>query len=178
MFHGQKKNDERYHEINDCLKHHLNTHIERTCVVLQELCGDIYKSVEANGYDFPGEQSREKEVWEWLKERHNVSHKGRRTDMCRFLDRVSANVQTLALWPVDVFERTILGLYQDMLKGGKFVKLVIKHPDVADGDVGEASTNPKRVTMDERALRECAQNAVAISIVFVLTQITEQSLQS
>lgn len=138
-----------------------------TCGTFQELCGDIFKAIEANGVDFPGAKPREIEVWEWLVDRENRANLGRRTGMCRFLDSIDANVKTLQQWSVDQFERVVLALESDMLAGGKFVNVVLNSKHASeDTAVDIASIARGRVTVDARVLRACAQNAIAIPVVF------------
>ena len=163
--HGPHRNDERWHQLRACMKTHYATSSEATCALYKEMSADMYATIEAAGHDFKGKKP-EREVWQYLKQREFGVNKGRRTDLCRFMDSVRSAKKAIASWPVDEYERTILALESDFLQGTKFNKILTKGTVLSDA-AGDGSTNPKRPTVDEKVLRGCCQNAVVISVMFL-----------
>ena len=73
------------------------------------------------------------------------------------------------IWAVHKFERTVLSMESDILKGAKFTESLTLA--AGPSDVGEGSTRPRRIHIGNRSLRGCCDNAVVVS----LRTLTEHS---
>lgn len=91
-----------------------------------------------------------------------------KTTFCRFMDIVTAAEKSFGCWHRDLFERSTVALDLGFLRGKAFEARVMARREHID-EVGEsnASTNPKRLKVDDRAIRSCATNAVAISVMML-----------
>ena len=90
-----------------------------------------------------------------------------RVNLNRFLGTLHQAGQSLRTWHIECWERTFLALECDMLKGKKFETLVIKAGQADNIKEGNNSTSSARLAIDDRTLRACAQNAVAISVMML-----------
>ena len=114
---GPHKNSERWHEQRDFLKHYYEHSASLQCPTFQRYAGDIYRSLTKAGHEFPGVDPA-REVLAYLKQRGKSVNKGRRTDLCRFMDSRRAAKRMLSEWPILEFERTLLGLGNDFSAAG------------------------------------------------------------
>ena len=93
---------------------------------------------------------------------------GRRTNLCRFGGLPHAIVKHVDQWDIDCFERSWVSLELDMLGNKKLLKqIVLTEQQQASENVGESSgtTSTARVGLDEKVLRDCCQNGMAISVM-------------
>lgn len=176
--HGPWRNDERWHQLRAAMRDHYAASSAGECVLFQQLAGRMWHELGAAGHQWPSERPREEEVWAFLQDREFGAKKDRRIDMCRFLASLSSARKALGTWSVDLFERTFLALEHDYLQGRRFAKLLVKAAPEGEPDQDAAmSTNPVKAGIDDRALRSCAQNAVAISVVFLSDYDNFKTLQ-
>lgn len=77
-------------------------------------------------------------------------------------------MQALRSWHTDLYERSFLALESDMLRGRQFEKVVLKLNTAGDEAESERqSTTVHKVAVDDRALRSCCSNAIAVSVMFL-----------
>ena len=91
----------------------------------------------------------------------------RRTNLCKFMGFPTMLELGLQTWHRDKFERTFVALELDCLGNKKLSDTLIVKKLGNTEDVGEnsGSTTAARHSIDEKVLRSCAQNAVAISVM-------------
>lgn len=128
--------------------------------------------------ELPGLDAPELECWRWLRQRAIFGKSGRRISMCVASSRASLWVHSdnAPVCPINEFGRTFACLEMDLLGAKKLGPLVIKG-DAADGATnGErsGSTTSGRPTVDEAAVRSCAQNAVVISQLMLNSRANER----
>ena len=134
-----------------------------TCALFLAFCKDIKKEREAAGVEFPG-VSIEDEVWALMRARQKFAKEGSRVNMNRFMGSLHRAKDKVNLFATEGFERLYCGLEMDFLKGRRFQeKLVIKAGEKELVTEGESTTNPVRLGLEDRGIRSCAQNNVAVS---------------
>lgn len=163
--HGPHRDQGRRNQLRDGLAKLFETRSPEQCPLFEQMSPEMAQDLEEAGIlQFSGEESREATLWEWLKSRSRHGPMGRRVSMCRFGGMQHAAMSQRPYWTVNLFERTLLALEQDMLRGKKFeakLTLKAKHVEGASG----STTNPTHLQLDDRALRGCCENAVVVSIL-------------
>ena len=105
-------------------------------------------------------QTREAALWVFLIAWLIFKRKGYRCNFNRFMGFIVDGRQLLNFWHFHWFRTTFVALECDMVGGAKMRKhLTLKN--TADPGVQKVSTSS--VQADEKAIRACSQNAVAIS---------------
>lgn len=84
------------------------------------------------------------------------------------MDIITFAEKSFGCWHRDLFERSTVALDLDVLRGKAFEVRVVAKKDHKD-EAGEtnASMNVKRLKADGRAIRSCAANVLAISVMML-----------
>ena len=118
------------------------------------------------GVEFLGTASPETEVWKLLASRDPFRRKGRKCNMNRFLGIVSHPEAHNAEWALDTFERTTVAISLDMLAGSALASRICVRADAAR-DAERVGPTTAAITVEDRTLRSCTQNAVTISVMML-----------
>ena len=170
LLHGPHQDQERRHELRaslDSLYKHREPH--DTPVFLQ-LAPEMRRQLAEGGIaSFDSHSDPDRALWDWLKSRNRFGSIGRRSTLARYGGTQHATKQQHPYWAVHEFERTILSMESDMLKGTKFTESLTSA--AGPSDVGEGSTRPRLIYIENRSLRGCCGNVVVVS----LRTLTEHS---
>lgn len=161
--HGPDKEESRHLQLQETVDSLLEQHCPQSCALFGEFCGRIHRELKDAGIEFAGERSIEEEVWQYMKDRQRCRRKGRRIQLSRFLGSLQSASDNLKHWSVDAFERTFCALELDFLRGKKFERLVLRGAEPAAE--GGRTTSISKVGFEEKTLRSCAANSVAISVM-------------
>ena len=113
--------------------------------------------------EFPREDDVEVELWQFLKHRKRQPASQRKVSLCRYGAGHAATRKNLPWTHVQVFERTYLALETDVLHGASFTsKMMLR---LHSHDVGDGSTSSRRLSLDDKALRNCCANATAVCVL-------------
>ena len=167
--HGPHKSDARRSEIRDLMVKFYNSGLKPQEVLLfMAMVGDIAAELKSEGVTFDSTKPLEEQVWEHLRmTRGHGLGVHRRTNLCRFMGFPTMLELGLQTWHRDKFERTFVALELDFLGNKKLSdKLIVqKQGDTEDIGDNNGSTTAAWHSIDEKVLRSCAQNAVAISVM-------------
>ena len=115
---------------------------------------------------FDRERRLEDEVWAWCAARVATGATGRRISMSRYGASLHAAKASLGVWTLRLFERTMLAIEGDMLKGKRMAKLQVKlTASEAPGDDSSGPTSAKRLNIEDKVVRDCCQSAVVVSVM-------------
>ena len=136
----------------------------RDLPLFQDLSAKMIEEIEEAGLaEFDRAQDPEEQLWQWLREYSQKGASGRKVSMTRYGASVHAGHKNRGLWTVRRFQRCILAMEADFLKGRKFIeKMVSKRPI---DDEGEPTTNPGRPTLLDRSMRAVCQNACVVGLL-------------
>ena len=154
-------------ELDACMEHIYSTTRPEQNPVFMTLLGDIVADLESSRVAlFPREQPLDHEVWEYLQHRTRNPVTGRRIAMNRFGAPYHAAMKCRPWWTTMLWERTALALNQDMLRGKLLVEKLAA--DMGKQDIVAAPhmvTTPARPQLQDKSLRACCANAVAVSVL-------------
>lgn len=138
-----------------------------TVPLFADLCPAIVEELGGAGLaSFPREAPLEREVWDFLKSRSRAPPVGRRIALNRFGGAYIAAKRFLPLWSVMLLERTMLALEQGMLQGKHLRERLCQQVERAESSaLPDTSTDGRRLQLEDRKLRACCANAVAISVL-------------
>ena len=108
--------------------------------------------------------------------RDSFSTKGYRLNLNRFMAVITEGEKFLRSWPIDEWERTFLSLEKDFLAGKGIKKVFLKAGEAETVGDGGGSTSSARVTLEDRSLRQCMQNAMTISVMFLQDSTNKRRL--
>ena len=174
--HGPDKDDLRFHQLRSAMATAYETRDETT-PVFAEFAADIHATMKKHGHAFPNEQSLEKEAWDLCKSTDRFTRNNYRLNFNRFQGGIKTyEEESLPRWPQDLWERMFLCLELDMLHGAAVRRLVLR-PGAADhfGE-GGGSTASDRITIEDRSLRSCLQNALVVSVMFLQDRTNKQRM--
>lgn len=120
---------------------------------------------ERNGHIFDDARDLEQQLWESLGQRRFAVKEGYRATLNRFQSCIAVAELHVPWWEVDRLERTHCAIEQDYLRGAAFLQKL--RMQARGGDVGVeggGTTSAGHTTLEDRTLRSCCQNAVAISV--------------
>ena len=84
-----------------------------------------------------------------------LAKSGRRTSNCRFGGTVAAAMFNLPLWGMQTFQRKYTALMLGHLQNKKTLgKLTVRFKHMSEED---ASTNPRRITVESKAVKKLCQ---------------------
>lgn len=173
---GPDRTDERRHQISDAMKSLFATETLGSCDLFQAMAPAMLADLAAMNVELPGQDSPENELWAWLAERDIFRRSGRRAELNRFMGSLETAQYNVLFWHVDLFERTFVALECDMLRGqGMQQKLVLKCGEAERVGEGGGSTSAARLTLEDRSLKSCCENCVAISVM-VLSDETNRKI--
>ena len=160
---GPDDDQGRLHQFREVLKHVFSTRTPSTTPVFQEFSTNMVKELEASGIVFSADDT-EMELWNHCAARATFSREGSKVNLNRYQGSLKAAQRFLPLWSTHAFETIHTALELDFLKGKRLEeRLVIKAGLAEHVGEGGGTTNPVRVTLEDRSLRSCCQNSVAIA---------------
>ena len=125
-------------------------------------------------YFIVGDVSIDQQVWNYCRAHTAFAREGKRVSFTRFQDAITAGVRCLPLWSIHAFERLVVSHKLDFLTGRKFKERFVAGAAEHVGE-GGGSTNPAHITISDRSLRTCCQNAVVCSTM-VLSDYTNRRI--
>ena len=166
---GPWSDEGRRNQLDEAMEKVYKTHPHEHPLYMS-LVGDMVRELEDGEVVlFAREKEVEFELWEFLKQRPRNPVSQRKVALNRFGGAYHASIKSLPWWSVMLWERTIFALESDMLKGAKLAdKLGKKIQDAEKASLQNQSTDSRRVSLDDRTLRSCCQNAVAISVLTLM----------
>ena len=165
---GTDNDRSRYIQIRECMQAHF-----KRCPTPQDdplfmsLCPKMIEQYKVHDMweDVLG-QTDEVTMYNMVKARQSFVTVGRKTNMCRFLDSIGRAETSMPHWWVDCWERLVLSLDCDFLKGKFFIhKLTLRKGHDGDIDSDAGPTNPHKLSVADQSLRPCCENAVCISVM-------------
>jgi len=164
--HGPDRDDMRFHQLREATEHLFETTTPGSCPLFLGHSHEMVRELRDAGVDFPGEAGVEQELWNYLKKRGFYVTVGSRFNMCRFQSCIATAEDNVGTWLVDWLERTHAAVVLDFLHGKALENKIILMSSAADEvPEGGGSTNPAKVSVQDRTLRSCCQSAVAISVM-------------
>lgn len=162
--HGPYSDRHRHNQLQESLKQLLENRSPQQVPLFLHLAPWMAKDLEVGGLaTFPRDRPLEEELWEWLRERSKRRPLGRRVSTNRFGGTQHAALQHRPLWAVELFERTFLALELDFLSGQRFLDRLLVKTNKGTS-LSEGGTDPRRLQVDDKALRSCCANAVTVSV--------------
>ncbi len=149
------------------------------CPLFQEMASKMVQELEDHHIvTFARERPIEVELWDFLANRTRNPVSGRRTAMNRFGGAYHAAKRCLPWWSVMQWERTYLAIEQGMLSGKLFKEKLKKAASSAtSSSLPNESTDGRRLQLDDRTLRKCCSNAVAMSVLTLQEQQHKRTIQ-
>jgi hypothetical protein len=153
---GPDRDDYRYLQIRDTLKSYFARNDHRSAVLFQEYCPTILAEHEAAGISHPdGDLPADQALWNFLSARQHFAKVGRRVDLNRFCGSLEAAETNMPTWTTDLFERTLVALEHDFLKGRAFLNRIKVKAGPAETVTEEGgSTSVRRVLMEVASLKD------------------------
>ena len=150
----------RMQQLREANDHLYSSNSPGTMALFQEFCPEIKLELEAQGVDLPG-LDIEQDIWEG---RSRLCKEGTRVNLNRFQGALYKAKKKINCFAIEAFERIYCGLELDFLRGRRFAeKLILKAGGKEVVTEGSSSTNPVRVGLEDRGIRSCCANNVAIS---------------
>lgn len=175
--HGPFQDDGRYHQVRDAMKAAYEQLDERA-PLFATLAADISEELKRGGHTWPYEKPLEAEVWEFAKSQDPFTKKGYRLNLNRFMGVVEvAKDEVLPRWSLSLWERTFVCLEADMLRGKGVQRLILRSAPNDEFGEGGGSTNSGRVSVKDRTLRSCLQNALVTSVMFMGDAMNKRRLE-
>ena len=159
---GPYKEDWRFHQIRDHMKHNFAKNTARTQPLFQALANHIIAAYEALGHFFSEDSEKDVQAWNLLKDRAWFSKQGRRITLCRFLAFISGLKHHLPEWALHLWERTYVALEEDYFKNKSLQRLIIKPTRSEAMQDGTVPTG-ESIGWDDKQFRSCCQNSVVVS---------------
>ena len=161
---GPDADELRRNQVDACMARVFSEESPTTNVLFQHFAKDIHTSLRRQGVELPGESSWDVEVWDYLESQHAMWKMERKCNLSRWMSTVELPEKMMPHWPRLLWERTQLALDCDFMKGAKLhERLVVRERPTVEG-VGPGSTS--NIQIDDRTLKSCCQNAVAVGVAF------------
>lgn len=162
---GPWQEESRRTELEHAMTIIYSKYTPADCPVFQAALPRMVVELESAGIvSFDRERPLEEEVWDFLGERSRKPAAGRRTALNRFLGAYNAASKFGPWWSVTLWERTALAIESGSLRGRHLAEKVATKAQEADmAASANTSTDGKRLQLEDRTLRACCSNAVAIS---------------
>ena len=179
VLHGPDKDDMRNHQLRDA-RASAYRRLGPSTPLFQWQCSDIHQELVAEGVEFDGNFSLDHEVYNHCRVESPYATKGYRLNLNRFqgVVDVAENI-VLPRWARDTWERSFVCLETDMCGGTALRKLILK-PTAADAfteDGAAASTSEQKINIEDRSFRNCLQNALVVSMLFLSDLLNKRKLQ-
>jgi hypothetical protein len=161
--HGPNNDDMRYAQVQEAWKEIETTFNAKDNVLFQEHCINIAdetdrKNLQADDGDL------DTAIWEAMKLDPPLRKKGYKVNLNRFFGGISHTREMIPQWHSRLFQYEHVALECDMMSNSKFVKKLLL-PVVPDGDPdARTSTDTNQITISDKALKSCCQNALVISV--------------
>jgi hypothetical protein len=162
-FGPRKGEDLRLHQMRSCLQKLYSENKPRDVPLFMAMAPNMLLALSKMGVTLPGLADPEVELFEWLGQRNIFAKGGQRMSFGRFCAAKKACSVNVPFWAFDDFETTYVCLEFNFLAAKKF-RLVVTGEAKAGLDVGEksGSTSTAIPTVDDHAVRSCAQNGMVI----------------
>lgn len=176
VLHGPHQDDWRYTQIRDSMKQAYSTLSEKT-PLFAELAPAIHSELANAGHQWSGELPLDTEVWNHCKARDPFTNKSYHLKLNRFMASLQV-MRTIMLprWSLDLWERQFVCIEHDMLTG-KVAKLLLKPGAAEEFGEGGGSTSSALVSLEDRSVRSCLQNALVISCLFLQDPLNRRKMQ-
>ena len=159
---GPDRDEQRFHQIRCCMEAlHKGKRLEEL-PLLQSYASLIFADLRRMGIELPGLESDDEEVKNWMQQRGFAVREHRRITLCRFMAGVAGAEFHVQKWNIDAYETLCLALECDFLKSRKLDKLILRTGDAEKIGEHSGSTSATRMSVEDRSLRDCAENAVVI----------------
>ena len=117
------------------------------------------------GIQFNPDIEVDRQVWKHLEARTHLAHGRHRVTLNRFQGGITRAEEVISDWVFDEFESEYLGLEMDFLRGRKFAERIRLKASSADAvPEGGATTHPSAISIEDRSLRACCANGIAIRV--------------
>lgn len=118
---GPDKEDVRFQQFRNHLQELFKRRLPHDVPMLLHLASRILAALRMRGHEFSSGRSEEDQAWDMLGERSAYLKEGTRVSMCRFQSISGSLATNLPLWPIHLFETTIVAPDEDFLHGKEFV---------------------------------------------------------
>ena len=168
LVHGPDKNHERKHQLRSMLAR-VYAGDPRDCLLFMASSDRISKCLHALGYDFPCHVPHCDTSWEILRTRAATRPDGERCSFGRFAAAITCCNKHTPWWYVDAFERAVLAIETDVIKGASLAKVKVAKESVVEE--GGTPLNPSSLAPEDKASMKCCSNAIAHSAVMTASEI-------
>jgi len=163
---GPQDNDYRYHQLRGAAEKVMKTFTWLTNKHFQEHAPNILEEMREAGVELPGNESPDKEAYDYWCQRQSFRRKKDKVMMGRFCQFTHRMEHELQWWTMDLYEREVVGIELDMFKSAKFCRRMIKTASL-DIPEGGLPTSSKVLTVDDKAIRSCADTALLVSVAML-----------
>ena len=164
--HGPRQDAARRIQFWDGLNHFYQGRTPQEMPMFMAGAPAMIKQLEDAGVaEFPREKAVELELWDWLVARNHARQLGRRTSAWRYGALMAAHRKNAPYWEVQSFERSVMAMETDVLKGKKLIEKVTISKADSSSAAGDSSTTPTGIQLEGRPLRSMASNAVGVSVM-------------
>ena len=172
---GPNDDEYRRNQLDEGMKHFFTLNTEESPMFQDHVC-EIAQDLEDGGVvTFPREKPLQQEVFEFVKSQSLLAKTGRRTSNCRFGGTLHAALYNLPYWGMQAFQRKYVALKLGHLQNKKTLdKLTVKFQTP---EVDDASTNPKKITVESKALKSCCKNALVVSVMVLMEKDHKRLVQ-
>ena len=182
LLHGPRDTGQRRWEMRSALTGLYESGIPPEEVVLFMAGSErIAENSKATGHEFSDQEDEHVQAWRLLcANRRMTVADGRRTNLCRFGGLPHAIMTHVGSWHIDSFERNWVSLELDMLGNRKLIEHIKLTEQAQQAEqVGEnsGSTSLQRSTVDDKVLKDCCQNGMAISVMVLQERSNERKMQ-
>jgi hypothetical protein len=149
------------------------------CPLFLDLLPRMVAELEAsNVAACPRERPLEQELWDFLKHRNRNPVVGRRIALNRFGGVYNAALLCSPWWTVMMWERTHLAIESGALRGKALADRIAKHvARAASSSDYNNSTDGRRISLEDKALRACCASAVAISVMTLQETVHRRTVE-
>ena len=161
--------------MDEAMKHFYAINTEES-PLFQNHCLDTAQDLEEAGIiTFPRERPLEEEVFEYVRSQSLVAKTGRRRSNCRFGGTLAAAIFNLPLWGIQMFQRQYTAAKLGHLSRKKILeKLTVRFKALDEED---PLTNPKKITVESKALKSCCKNALVVSVMVLMEKDHKRLVQ-
>ena len=171
--HGPWQDDQRWQQLHEHTVKILQESSTHDNALFLEYANDMEAELRMHKISLPEADSIEASLWNYLGEYVLSQRKGYRCNLNRFLGSLSVAKKNLPQWSMQLWERTAMAIEMDMLHGKKFEQLLVRPSPAEAAEESKGTTARTQPGVEDRTLRGCTQNAVAIS-VYMLSDLANR----
>lgn len=162
---GPWSEDQRWRECRQALAELLSTERPEHCALYQAFLPQLLSEVPEEQYNAMDDP--EQDLWNYLKQENPFVLKGTKVCLGRFMDVIRAMKRELPQWHTRSFVFLHTCLEMNMMSSASFRKVAIGNMQV------HKSTNSKKETAEERAVRQACQNQLVLATLWMLDEESE-----